>query len=202
MPDLEPLADPVRPAAVRGAARQPAGRLTAEEQHDLVSYEDRIATGLRAIAMVGPALEAIRDRRLYRATHPTFQAYCRERWSFTRFYAHRLIEAGHVVANLLPMGNTQTNLLTERQARELAPLDPDAQRVVWTLAEGTAPGGRITAAPSRVAGHGLPGGHGGGGHRCVKHEAAHSAGPQLEAGRGSYIEPWPQRSGACCPGSN
>ena len=71
---------------------------------------------------------AIRDQRLYRETHGTFEDYCRERWGMSRFYAHRLIEASEVAA-LLPMGN----ITNELQARALAPLkdEPELARQVY-----------------------------------------------------------------------
>jgi len=65
----------------------------------------------------GTRLE-IRDGRLYREPHGTFEVYCRERWGWSRIHAHRQIEAAKV-AKVLPMGNTPPN---ERVARELAPL--------------------------------------------------------------------------------
>ncbi len=40
-----------------------------------------------------------------------------------------LTHAAEVVNNLLPMGNKLPT--TERQARELAPLDPELQKAVW-----------------------------------------------------------------------
>lgn len=96
---------------------------------------------------IGQALTAIRDQRLYRETHSTFEAYCQERWGISRSYAHRQIEAAEVAA-LLPMGNT----LPERQARELAPLrgDPDQLREVWDRAN-EATNGEPTAAAIRQA---------------------------------------------------
>ena len=58
-------------------------------------------------------------------THANFEAYCRERWGMSRFYAYRLIEAGRTVENLLPIGNI--HLITESQmrveARAMAAMD-------------------------------------------------------------------------------
>ena len=62
----------------------------------------------------------IRDRRLYRETHATWEAYLEERWQWSRSYAHRNIEAAKY-AETLPMGNKPAN---EREARRMM----DAQR--------------------------------------------------------------------------
>lgn len=96
----------------------------------LPDLEDRIERGLETFVDVGLALMEIRDRRLYRETHDRFEDYCRERWGFSRSYAHRVIEASEV-AEMLPIGN-------EAQARELAPLvkqDPEAAAFAWERAQ-------------------------------------------------------------------
>ena len=38
---------------------------------------------LKAFGEVARALLEIRDKRLFRRTHPTFAAYCRDRWQLT-----------------------------------------------------------------------------------------------------------------------
>ena len=74
----------------------------------------------------------IRNQRLYRATHKTFEAYCRDRLDISRIHAHRLCTSAHVANNLLPMGNISLPS-NERQARILTPLnnDPETQQAVW-----------------------------------------------------------------------
>ncbi|MBI5384255.1 MAG: hypothetical protein HZA90_06165 [Verrucomicrobia bacterium] len=98
--------------------------LTVQEQNDLAGCEQLIERGKNTFVEVGLALCRIRDERLYRAAHGSFQEYCEKRWSFGRSYASRLIEAANVAAQL-PIGNTVAN---EAQARELAKIGP-AQRV-------------------------------------------------------------------------
>lgn len=53
-----------------------------------------------------------------RETHDTFEAYCRERWGFSRQRAHQIVEAAKVAEVLSTIVNTRlpTN---EAQAREL-----------------------------------------------------------------------------------
>lgn len=57
----------------------------------------------------GRALTVIRDARLYRETHATFEAYCRERWQMSRPRAYQLISAAGM----------STTVDNERQARAL-----------------------------------------------------------------------------------
>lgn len=105
-----------------------------ECQQRLVELEGVIERGRETFIEVGNALLEIRDGLLYRDTHATFEAYCRERWGFSRRQANRLIEASEVAEVLGPIGPNPTN---EAQARELAPLldDPQALEEVWERAQ-------------------------------------------------------------------
>ncbi len=114
--------------------------LTKSERSELARLEERIGAGIQTFHDVGRCLLAIRDGRLYRATHANFESYCQERWQFSRIHAFRLIEASEVVENLLPIGNIPAN---EFQARALAGLDAELQRQVWRQAQ--ASGEVITA---------------------------------------------------------
>lgn len=102
----------------------------------------------RGVQQVGEALRDIRDERLYRETHGTFEAYCQARWNITPQHANRQIAAAEVAEVLEPLGST----ISERQARELAPLrdDPDRMREVWQQAN-EATDGKPTAAAIRAA---------------------------------------------------
>lgn len=97
----------------------------------LTELEAVIERGRQTFVEVGLALLEIRDSRLYRESHPTFEDYCRERWGWSRIHAHRQIEAAQVAA-MLPTGNTAPD--SERQARELVPLARDDEQAaveVW-----------------------------------------------------------------------
>jgi hypothetical protein len=50
------------------------------------------------------ALREIRNRKLYKATHSTFEGYCLERWGFTRSTAYRNIRAAFVARVLQNSG--------------------------------------------------------------------------------------------------
>lgn len=100
---------------------------------DLAECEAVIERGLTTFIEVGAALLRIRDERLYRDTHPSFEAYCGERWGLERKRAYDLVVAAQVVGELSPIGDTPAPR-NESVARELAPLRvvPDDLREAWT----------------------------------------------------------------------
>jgi site-specific DNA-methyltransferase (adenine-specific) len=122
--------------------------LTKLESKKFQECEQIIERGLGTFYEVGTALLAIRDERLYRVTHGTFEEYCRDRWRMVASRARQLIGAAQVVANLESV--TIVTPDNESQARELAPLEPDAQREVWKKVVETAPNGNYTAAQIRA----------------------------------------------------
>ena len=65
-----------------------ATSLTKTETARLADMERVIETGMHTFIEVGTALVAIRDERLYKASHTTFEAYCKERWGMSRIHAH------------------------------------------------------------------------------------------------------------------
>jgi hypothetical protein len=96
----------------------PVVQLTLVESVRLDELEAVVDAGLRTFVEVGLALSEIRDSRLYRQTHDTFEAYCRERFGFSRQHGYRLIDAARVAELVSPMGD----IPTERHVRELASL--------------------------------------------------------------------------------
>ncbi len=116
--------------------------LVKSERAELARLEGLIERGMTTFVEVGNALREIRDARLYRASHATFEAYCRERWEWSKAYSNRIIASAAAVEALAPMGVTPTS---ERQVRPLVNLEPDQQRKVWALAVKTAPEGKVTA---------------------------------------------------------
>lgn len=120
--------------------------MTWEENVELDSHEEVIRKGLETFQAVGAALVAIRDGRLYRNSHATFETYCQDRWSISRPQSYRLMAASEVAENLSPLGDTVPPLTNERQARALSKLEPEQQREAWVEAVATAPNGVVTAA--------------------------------------------------------
>lgn len=103
--------------------------LTAAEADLLGQAEATIERGIRTFVEVGQALASIRDNRLYRAEHGTFDAYCQERWGFDRNRAWQLISAAGVTTNVISQGLPAP--ANEGQARALAQV-PEAERAdVW-----------------------------------------------------------------------
>lgn len=132
--------------AARAAPAISSPGLTAAERRRLDDLEQTVEAGLETFVDVGVALAGIRDGRLYRQTHATFEGYLDERWGMSRSRAHRLIDAAKVAERMLPMGN----IPNERQARELAPLADRPGEAHAALAEAST-GGRPTAARVRAA---------------------------------------------------
>ena len=126
--------------------------LTVDERDHLAECETIIEAGLASFVEVGEALAQVRDSRLYRSSHGTFEDYCRERWGLSSRHVNRLVEASEVVGALGPIGPIPAN---EGQARELAPLrdDPEAMAAAWQQANDTADaeGRNVTAADVRRA---------------------------------------------------
>lgn len=56
--------------------------------------------------IAGEALATIRDERLYRLTHRSFEGYVLDRWGFSRATAYRMIDAATVAA--LPPSEDET----------------------------------------------------------------------------------------------
>lgn len=104
----------------------PTDSITAPEADLLAFCERKIAAGFSTFCEVGDALLKIRDARLYRASHASFEDYCREKWGMTRRRADQLIEASAVVIGLASE-NHGSQITTERQARELAKV-PESSR--------------------------------------------------------------------------
>ena len=136
-------------------ARQPTLDVEAVEvPSDLLSEsEQQLRSQLEAAVeqafwVAGRALQILRDQRLYRCTHRTFESYCRERFGHSRQKAHFLIVAAEVY-QVLSTNGVQILPANERQIRPLNPLEPVHQLEAWSLAVteagGKAPSGRLVA---------------------------------------------------------
>jgi hypothetical protein len=93
-----------------------------------------INRGLQTFIEVGDALMEIRDQKLYRFGHDTFEAYCMDKWGWTRRRANQLIGAAAVAHNLEKMGTTVPKPTSERQMRPLVGLKEEQQRESWAEA--------------------------------------------------------------------
>ena len=113
--------------------------LTEQEQSDRLHLERRVE---QAFFEAGKALTELRDRRLYRSTHKTFEDYCRERFGFSRRQPYHLIEAAVIFDNLVEKCERSVHILptNEWQIRPLSKLDPDIQPEAWEQAVESANG--------------------------------------------------------------
>jgi hypothetical protein len=104
--------------------------LTHDEERDRHRLERKVESAFREAAM---ALKELRDRRLYRSTHKTFEEYCRDRFGFNRSRSYQLIDAATVVENLEKCPQFVDILPTnEAQCRPLLNLNLEDQRAVWS----------------------------------------------------------------------
>jgi len=122
------------------------GSLTQADTARLKELESVIERGRKTFIEVGYALAEIRDQRLYRQTHATFEAYCAEQWGWTRQRSYQLMNAATVV-KLLPAGMS-TRVDNEATARELAKLEPKEREKVLLAIEQR--GERVTPAAIRA----------------------------------------------------
>ncbi|MEH1814091.1 MAG: hypothetical protein V7K26_16085 [Nostoc sp.] len=130
--------------------------LTEEEQRDRLHLERKVE---RAFFEAGKALSELRDRRLYRSSHRTFEDYCRDRFGHSRQKSNYLIAAADVYENLtticcqnlgiedLTTNESQILPTSEGQVRPMTKLEPQEQWQVWQAAvqqaDGKVPTGRV-----------------------------------------------------------
>ncbi len=127
----------------QSAAVEVVEPLSATESEALGYYERAINEAFRSFREMGVALQRIRDLRLYRETHATFEDYCQGRWRIGRNYANKVITAAGIadaVGTAVPVPN-------EAVARELARFPENLRQTVWD--ELTAGGDVPTAAAIR-----------------------------------------------------
>ncbi len=131
----------------------PINPLTVSEESDRNLLERKVE---RAFYEAGMALMELRDRRLYRSTHATFDEYCRDceasrrhRFDYTRRRPYQLIEAAQIYDNLIDKCAKILHILPtkEGQVQPLSQLDRESQPLAWETAVekagGKVPTGRI-----------------------------------------------------------
>jgi hypothetical protein len=107
--------------------------LTTTEAARLDELEAVVERGQRTFIEVGEALRQIRDERLYRASHGTFELYIKDRWQMSRPSAYRLISSAQVVAGL-----SSTEDIPERAVRPLVRVAPERRQAVVAQARALA----------------------------------------------------------------
>lgn len=114
--------------------------LTVAESKQLKECEHTIKQTKGAFVACGNALTKIRDNKLYRKTHKSFEDYCQERWGWTSRRANQLIEAAGVVKSL--PGKQGSALPTSRSAEALKNVEPEKRSAVLEKATRS---GKVTA---------------------------------------------------------
>ncbi|MCC3409501.1 MAG: hypothetical protein JGK17_28900 [Microcoleus sp. PH2017_10_PVI_O_A] len=118
--------------------------LDVTERVRLQELESIVEHGLQTFYEVGKALDEIREQKLYRESHKSFETYCRDKWGIARQTAHRFIAAAQVIENLTPIG---VKIPTkENQVRPLAGLPRELQLEIWQEALESSPNGMPTGA--------------------------------------------------------
>lgn len=112
----------------------------------LAQAEKQISESETSFIAVGEALGVIRDACLFSkgsAKAESFEAYCADRWDWSRVQAYRLIGASTIAKIAKQIGF----ILNERQARELKGLenDPEILEDILGKAKAESESGRITA---------------------------------------------------------
>lgn len=101
---LRPLAADDREAGGSEGVPQTKGpmknELTVVEETRLLELIDLVNSGMVAVLQVGEALTEIRDRKLYRKSHETFQEFAEDNFQISRAKAYRLIDAAEVAKDL------------------------------------------------------------------------------------------------------
>ncbi len=149
--DDDSLIEPAMPSdktdALNHTPVEVVEQLSPTEAADRLRLEIRVD---RSLYEAGCALRELRDRRLYRSTHFSWQEYCRERFGYGRDSADLKILAAEIVENLedqVPTNRRQILPTKLEQIRPLTKLKPDQQRQVWQeavdAAGGKVPSGRL-----------------------------------------------------------
>jgi hypothetical protein len=118
-----------------------AGDLLAEEPTELSEEEQRERERLErqivdSFYQSGVALRELRDRKLFRSTHRTFEEYARDILGFSRIRLYQLMGAAQVYENIRENVNAPLTSLptTEYQCRPLVKLTEEEQIAAWQIA--------------------------------------------------------------------
>lgn len=129
---MEQLSDELNPALLP---------LSDAERQELAECEAVIERGLRSFIEVGTRLAQVRDGRLYRETHPTFEAWLQERWGLARSRGYQLMTSASVAVAMSKILDAPVPVI-ESHAAALAGLEPEVAAELYRVAEGR---GKVTA---------------------------------------------------------
>ena len=119
--------------------------LTEKEQADLVCLEKVIRASWQKFVEVGTALAEVRDRKLYRDKHGSFENYCRDELGFSRPYAYNLIGSAEISRQLSSIEDIEVKPANELQCRELISVPAEKREEAWKKVVEEADGQPLTA---------------------------------------------------------
>jgi len=108
-----------------------AGQPKNEKEYNkfwLKRYETKVEKGFLDCAN---ALMEIKENKLYKDSYSTWKDYLKKRWGYSSEWWQKLQQSAVVIHNLESSTNGTVLPSNERQARELAPLEPPQQVQVW-----------------------------------------------------------------------
>jgi hypothetical protein len=110
--------------------------LSSQEKGRLAELESVVETHLETFLTVGRALAEIRNRRLYREQHESWESYCVKRWGFGYSRANELIRSTEIAEGLLAScPESVPSDLSSDAIRPLGQLEqPELQSACWKLA--------------------------------------------------------------------
>ena len=127
--------------AVEAIVVEDAGDLLVEEPQPLSENEQQERERLEkqivdSFYQAGVALRELRDRKLFRSTHRTFEEYARDILGFSRIRLYQLMGAAQVYENIRENVNAPLTFLptTEYQCRPLVKLTQEEQVEAWKIA--------------------------------------------------------------------
>ncbi|CAM5735274.1 putative protein OS=Streptomyces fumanus OX=67302 GN=GCM10018772_70470 PE=4 SV=1 [Streptomyces fumanus] len=130
------------PNLFRPISAQPK-TLTSDERQSLAQCEAAVDTLKWAFWLAGKALQIIRDSRLYRAEHNSFEDYCWTRWGMKANYAGKLIRTWQVAEALfdlasndsVPIGTPRLSLEQAKKANQAQVWELVSVRETWSVEE-------------------------------------------------------------------
>jgi hypothetical protein len=76
---------------------------TKTKSKQLTALELEIIHKYQSLFQIAELMNKIWDQQLYQSTHPTFEAYCLERWGLKPEHSNEIINSQSVIKDLLPL---------------------------------------------------------------------------------------------------
>lgn len=113
--------------------------LNSSEQEQLNLCETIIEKGYNTFIEVGNALYDIRNNKLYREKHSTFEEYCKQKWQIKRQRAYELMDAASIVNTLSEISDKKSDEfkvspyinIRESHAVALGKVPEEMRNLVW-----------------------------------------------------------------------